>query len=192
WATGRLVREYTLLFDPPAAIRAAAPPPAGTTTSPVISAAPPAAESLPPATAPVTSAREAREPARQTARERREAARAAAAESRAEGNAAQGARGAGVDEVQVRSGDTLSRIASRTQRQGVSLDQMLVALFRANPSAFMGENMNRLKAGAVLSGPSAETAQAVANPEARKTIVAQSADFGAYRQRLASSTLPAK
>ncbi len=192
WATGRLVREYTLLFDPPAAIRAAAPPPAGTTTSPVISAAPPAAESLPPATPPVTSAREARETARQTARERREAARAAAAESRAEGNAAQGARGAGVDEVQVRSGDTLSRIASRTQRQGVSLDQMLVALFRANPSAFMGENMNRLKAGVVLSVPSAETAQAVANPEARKTIVAQSADFGAYRQRLASSTLPAK
>jgi pilus assembly protein FimV len=190
WATGRLVREYTLLFDPPSAIRAAAPPPAGTTTSPVISAAPPATEPLPPA--PPPSLREAREAARQTARERREAARAAAAESRAQDNTAQPARGAGVDEVQVHSGDTLSRIASRTQRQGVSLDQMLVALFRANPSAFMGENMNRLKAGVVLSIPAAEAAQAVTTTEARKTIVAQSADFGAYRQRLASSTLVAK
>src|SRR6185295_11047961 len=42
WATGRLVREYTLLFDPPATIRAGAQPSPGATTSPVMSAAPPA------------------------------------------------------------------------------------------------------------------------------------------------------
>ena len=66
---------------------------------------------------------------------------------------------------------------------------MLVSLFRANPAAFIGSNMNRLKAGVVLSVPSAETAQAVPAGEARQTITAQSADFGAYRQRLASSTL---
>src|SRR6185437_9646147 len=35
WATGRLVREYTLLFDPPAAVRAQAPSSNGTSTSPV-------------------------------------------------------------------------------------------------------------------------------------------------------------
>src|SRR5213079_3214537 len=64
WATGRLVREYTLLFDPPTSIRAAAPPaaPAPTTsTSPVMSAAPPAAAPLPPA----MSAREKRDAERQ-------------------------------------------------------------------------------------------------------------------------------
>ncbi len=204
WATGRLVREYTLLFDPPPAIRAAAPT-SGTTTSPVISAAPPPAEPLPP-TAAATTTMSARELAQQALRERREAARAAAAQGKADSKAdssktdtmAAGPRsagsgaGVGVDEVQVRSGDTLSKIASRTQREGVSLDQMLVALFRANPSAFMGENMNRLKAGVVLSVPSADAAQAVSSGEARKTIVAQSADFGAYRQRLAGATLPAK
>ncbi len=65
---------------------------------------------------------------------------------------------------------------------------MLVSLFRANPSAFSGNNMNRLKAGVVLSVPSAETAQAIPAGEARQTITAQSADFGAYRQRLAAST----
>jgi pilus assembly protein FimV len=189
WATGRLVREYTLLFDPPAAVRAAAPtqPPA-TTSSPVISAAPAAPAPLVPSTA--SSGREAREAARNEARDRRAAARAAADASKGE-DASQSARaaGVGVDEYRVRSGDSLSKIASRTQRSGVSLDQMLVALFRANASAFVGNNMNRLKAGVVLSVPSADAAQAVTPSDARQTIVAQSADFGAYRQRLASSTL---
>ena len=121
WATGRLVREYTLLFDPPAAVRAAAPAPAGTTASPVISAAPAAPESLPPPTA--SPARESREAARQATRERRDSARAAAASARSgEDSDARGARaasagsGVGADEYRVRSGDSLSKIAARTQR----------------------------------------------------------------------------
>jgi pilus assembly protein FimV len=68
---------------------------------------------------------------------------------------------------------------------GVSLDQMLVALFRANPDAFMGENMNRLKAGVVLDVPRAATADQVDGRDARRMIVAQAQDFNAYRQRLA-------
>ena len=191
WATGRLVREYTLLFDPPAAVRAAAPPAPGTTTSPVMSAAPPAPAPLAPR---APSAREAREAARVETRERRAAARAAAAETRAPQDSATPAKSAGRteasgDEYRVRSGDSLSKIAGKTQRSGISLDQMLVSLFRANPSAFIGNNMNRLKAGVVLTVPSAESAQAVGASDARQTITAQSADFGAYRQRLASSTL---
>ncbi|MEP7301373.1 MAG: FimV/HubP family polar landmark protein [Caldimonas sp.] len=190
WATGRLVREYTLLFDPPAAIRAAAPPaPTGTTASPVISAAPAAQAPLPPS---LPSAASTREAARQATRERREAARSAAAQARSSDEpAAQSARaaGVGVDEYRVAAGDTLSRIAARAQRGGVSLDQMLVSLFRANPNAFIGDNMNRLKAGVVLSVPSADKVQAIGAAEARKTIQAQSADFGAYRQKLAGSTL---
>jgi len=196
WATGRLVREYTLLFDPPATIRAGATPPAGTSTAPVIAAAPP------PAPKPM-SAREKREADRAEARERRAAARAAApapAEARSRDETTAAARapappsaGAGEgfsgDEYRVRSGDSLSKIAGKTVRPGVSLDQMLVSLFRTNPSAFSGNNMNRLKAGVVLAVPSAETAQAIPAGEARQTITAQSADFGAYRQRLASATL---
>src|SRR5580765_7350574 len=200
WATGRLVREYTLLFDPPAAQRApATQAQGGTTSSPIISAAPPAATPLPPATAPAPSAREQREAAAREQRAARDAQREAERQAAKERKAASATRpaeeasprtaGSDVDEYKVQSGDTLSKIAGRTQRPGVSLDQMLVALFRANPSAFAGENMNRLKAGVVLSVPSAEVAQGVAPAEARKTIVAQSADFGAYRQKLASSTL---
>ena len=168
WATGRLVREYTLLFDPPATIRAGATPAPGTTTSPVISAAPPAPAPLPPTAGRPPSAREQREAARVEARERKAAERKAAAETkeaaapatRAPATASAGAsEGFSGDEYRVRSGDSLSKIAGRTQRPGVSLDQMLVSLFRTNPNAFNGNNMNRLKAGVVLSVPSAEAAQ---------------------------------
>ncbi|MEO5844542.1 MAG: FimV/HubP family polar landmark protein [Caldimonas sp.] len=203
WATGRLVREYTLLFDPPATIRAGAVPAPGTSTSPVISAAPPAPTPLPPTAGRSASPREAREAAREAARaearERRAAARTAAAEAKGRDEASAPAPRApssatastsesfSGDEYRVRSGDSLSKIAGRTQRSGVSLDQMLVSLFRANPGAFSGNNMNRLKAGVVLSVPSADAAQAVPAGEARQTITAQSADFGAYRQRLAAA-----
>ena len=93
----------------------------------------------------------------------------------------------GADEYRVKQGDTLSRIARSTQRPGVSLDQMLVSLFRANPDAFVDNNMNRLKAGVVLDVPGADDAKGIAPGEARQIIQAQSADFGAYRQRLAGA-----
>jgi len=53
---------------------------------------------------------------------------------------------------EVRSGDTLSEIAARAGT-GVTLDQTMIALLRANPEAFIDGNINRLKAGAVLRMP---------------------------------------
>ena len=87
----------------------------------------------------------------------------------------------------VRRGDTLSSIANRNLISGVSLDQMLVGLYRQNPNAFQGQNMNRLRSGAVLTLPSSEQAKAVSPTEARQFILAQSADFATYRQRLAGA-----
>ena len=52
----------------------------------------------------------------------------------------------------VQSGDTLSEISERYLQPGVSLNQMMVALYEANPAAFDG-NINRLRAGAVLEIP---------------------------------------
>ncbi|MBN8440847.1 MAG: hypothetical protein J0M28_03955 [Thauera sp.] len=92
-----------------------------------------------------------------------------------------------VDRYTVRRGDTLRSIAASTAPAGASLEQMLVALFRANPGAFDGANINRLRAGAVLSVPSADRVQSIDAVEARREIVAQSADFEAYRRRLAGS-----
>ena len=175
WSSGRLVREYTMLFDPPGArpAQAEATPPAA---SPVISTAPPPP---PVAAAPSTAPRAPRAaPVEPPARVSTPATTAPAAP-------------ASGDEYRVRTGDSLSRIAARTQRQGVSLDQMLVSLFRANPQAFVADNMNRMKAGSVLTVPSSEDAAKVTPQAARELIVAQSADFGAYRQRLASGVATA-
>lgn len=186
WSTGRLTREYTLLFDPPAAARAPAP-----STAPAMAAASPAAEparpvaQARPAPARVPSAEPAAPAAKST--EPR-----AAATQRASAAPATKAGPESGDEYRVRQGDTLSKIAGRTQRSGVSLDQMLVALYRANPQAFMDNNMNRLKSGVVLAVPSAESANSTSASEARQVIQAQSADFGAYRQRLAGAVPAAK
>lgn len=87
----------------------------------------------------------------------------------------------------VRRGDTLLNIAASTAPQGANLDQMLVALFRANPGAFDGANINRLRAGAILSVPSADRVQSVNVGEARREVLAQASDFEAYRRRLAGA-----
>jgi pilus assembly protein FimV len=87
---------------------------------------------------------------------------------------------------EVRAGETLSGIARDHRHDGVSLDQMLVALYRDNPDAFAGKNMNRLLAGAVLQVPAAQEAGSIPPAEARALIEAQSADLASYRQRLAA------
>ena len=217
WASGRLVREYTLLFDPPGSRLAQAPaapvatmppqmspapalpvppppsPPAAVVTSPV--QAPPAAPAgvpIPPRAAPAPAASpplavRSAPAAPATPAATPPAAAAAPRPSPSESPAAPAAAAAG-DQVRVRPGDTLSRIATRVQPAGVSLDQMLVSLFRGNPQAFMGENMNRLKSGAVLTVPDADAVATVPQPQAREIIVAQSADFDAYRRALAAGT----
>ena len=191
WASGRLVREYTMLFDPPGTPRnlAAAPPPA---VAPVISAAP-APMQPPPPPAPRT-AQATPPPVAAPVPERRPAppAELPAPVPRAAAAAAAPAAATGGEQYRVRPGDSLSKIAKSVQPQSVSLDQMLVALFRGNPDAFIGNNMNRLKAGEVLAIPSAEQAQQVTTGDAREVIRAQSADFSAYRQQLASGVTTQK
>lgn len=86
------------------------------------------------------------------------------------------------------AGDTLGRIAAQTKPEGVSLDQMLVSLFRSNKDVFIGGNMNRLQAGKMLSIPDANTASQISAGEARKEILAQAADFNARPNRVASAS----
>lgn len=94
--------------------------------------------------------------------------------------------------VTVRTGDTAGRIAAAHAITGISLDQMLVAMLRNNPSAFINGNINRIKAGAVVSIPNAEQAQSTSAKEARQIIATQSKDFNAYRRKLAERTTQAQ
>ncbi|CAN5328573.1 hypothetical protein BH09PSE5_BH09PSE5_06630 [soil metagenome] len=187
WATGRLVREYTLLFDLPQARSAT---PSSNSTAAVMSAAPgPAVGQSDRAAAAQPAPRviaQAQIPAPAAQPTPAPTPRALAPVAAPAPSAATAAAGSGANQYQVRQGDTLSRIAARTQRPGVSLEQMLVGLYRANPDAFLGNNMNLLKSGSVLAVPSAADAGGTTQAEAQQFIQAQSADFATYRQRLAS------
>ena len=192
WPTGRLVREYTMLFDPPTTARAAPPAPV---TAAVAPANAPSAQALPvsPGAAAAPAADRMRAaPAPRVAERRQAPARPVAEPAPASEPKPPRVAAAGADAYRVKAGDSLSRIASRTQRSGVSLDQMLVSLYRGNPQAFIDNNMNRLKSGVVLAVPAADAVKSVTVAEARQVIQAQSADFGAYRQRLASGVPNAK
>jgi pilus assembly protein FimV len=114
---------------------------------------------------------------------RRSAPAPAAAETR---SAAPSAGGAG-DSYTVKRGDTLSKIAKDYKPQTVSLEQMLVALFRNNETAFDGKNMNRLRAGQIINVPSAEQIGSVTQSEAAQTVKVQAADWHAYRDRVAAA-----
>ena len=171
WATGRVIREYTVLLDPPslrqqaevvAPVAPAAPVAAPAPARPAPAASVPSTATVPPPSAPAP------------------APRAATPAPRAPTPAPEGS-------YTVKAGDTLGRIASQNRPDGVSLDQMLVAMFRQNPEAFSGSNMNRLKAGAQLTIPSGSDAAAIAAGEARREVVAQSADFAQYKSRLAQA-----
>jgi pilus assembly protein FimV len=85
----------------------------------------------------------------------------------------------------VRKGETLVAIGNDLKPEGVRLEQVLVALQRANPQAFAGNNINRMKSGSVLSVPSADSMRALDANAARRIVIAQSADFQRYRTALA-------
>ena len=94
----------------------------------------------------------------------------------------------------VQSGDTLNRIAMENRPDGVSMEQMLMALFQGNRSAFEGDDMNRLQAGKILRIPDAEGVRQVAGEGGRQQLVGQSSDFGRYSRKLAEQAAagPAK
>src|SRR5690606_17213825 len=91
------------------------------------------------------------------------------------------------NKVTVRRGDTAGEIARELKPAQVSLDQMLVALLRANADAFINGNLNLIKAGAVLTVPTDEQVAAISEAQASRTVIAQSRDFNAFRSKLASN-----
>ena len=173
WTAGRLVREYTFLLDPPGLADA-------TTATPASVAAP----VVRPEAAVAGSAQETLPSAPAT-----EAPHGSPVPSAKKSSALTPVKGTGDvarKSYTVVAGDTLGKIATRNLPTGVSLDQMLVALFRNNQQAFSGSNMNRLRAGKILMIPDSEAASGIAVNEARKEVIAQATDFNAYRKKLAA------
>ena len=152
WPKGRLLREYTVLLDPPlsAPMRGAA-------------ATTPAAES---------STHTTTRPLPEQHREHVAASSAPSPSSRVNpapahaGNVKEGEYGP------VEAGDTLSAIAGASRaNEHINLNKMMLAMFKANPKAFFKDNINALKRGAVLRIPSASEINAVGSDSEAATRV---------------------
>lgn len=170
WSTGRIVRDYTMLFDPPS-LRPVAQPVTTPLMEPKVAQLPRSAPRSEPLPAPPVAPPAARQPG----------AKPAPIIARSAGQ-----------QVRVRPGETASKIAMAHKLSNVSLDQMLVAMQQNNPKAFIEGNVNRIKAGAILALPTAEQASVIAPVQASQIIMAQSQDFNRFRRALASNVAVAK
>ncbi len=94
--------------------------------------------------------------------------------------------------LEVKPGDTASKLLLSHPVEGVSLDQLLLAMLHMNPHAFVNDNVNRLAAGALVTLPNADEAGTYDARHARESIRLQATDFKAYRASLAAKVPDAK
>src|SRR5690606_9498906 len=153
WASGKFAREYTFLLDPPEMQVGRANPVDGgaSSTSPVAPSVAAATPTPAPAPAPVAAAPA---PAPMTAAQARAAAGLAPAPVAAPTPAPQASAAASTRpaSVEVGRGDTLAGIAEQVRPSGVSLNQAIVSIYRANPDAFFG-GVHQMRSGATLRIP---------------------------------------
>ncbi|MBI5783595.1 MAG: LysM peptidoglycan-binding domain-containing protein [Gammaproteobacteria bacterium] len=93
-------------------------------------------------------------------------------------------------EYSVKRGDTLWRIAEKTRvdNRDVSVEQMILAIYRTNKNAFFGNNVNNLKAGKILKMPEREQVESVTSSQARREFRAQYDAWQEYKLKLASAS----
>lgn len=168
WGSGRIYREYTVLLDPPlydsnrtrtaASDRRTAP----STTEPATKSP-----------APEKYSHTVNYPDQQPVRPASPSARVSAYN--------------GGDYGPVQSGATLWSIASEMRPGGVTTQQMMLALLRTNPDAFIGNNINALKRGAILRMPDAEQLNAINATQALAEVENQHALWEQVSQSVAAS-----
>ena len=172
WPAGRLLREYTLLLDPP--LYGDAVP------SAVNVSAPQSIESR--------TTQQAPEQSRQGTQNSQATALATLPSSPSSSSsqtayaAADDASSEGYDEhYKVLKNDTLGKIAKRIKPRGADLNQAMIAIQRRNPKAFIDGNINLVLAGKVLSLPSEEEIAAVSRQEAIEEVNRQYRSWKASR-----------
>ena len=92
--------------------------------------------------------------------------------------------------ITVRPGQTLSEIAAQLapKLDGATLDQTMMALFKANPDAFASGSINRLAAGAELSKPSQALLRSISPAEAYEFVAESNAQWLSERSSQSGSS----
>ena len=183
WGKGRLLREYTILLDPPVFAQQPAP-----------AVAEPAAESrsaTEPASAPIATSGQAPETQPETETpatpppagdEIAYVPGEAAPEQEQQTTTATGAPSR--DSIVVAKGDTLWSIASQLKDDKHSVAQIMLALQQANPDAFGQDNINFLKTGAVLRIPDPQSFDDFNKQEAYARVLEQNGLWDEYLARV--------
>ncbi len=182
WASGRLLREYTILLDPPGYKEMVEVEPTPVVNKPmteVFGRTVAKSDAKPSATSKVPADKS------------KAAQKSAAAESKPIEKPESSTETTEGSELTTQRGDTLNSIAREHQVEGVSLDQMLVGLFEANKKAFVDGNMNRLKVGQIIRIPSKEVLTAQSAKQAAKEVKVHSDNWNAYRNSLAGNVIAA-
>jgi pilus assembly protein FimV len=155
WSSGRMLREYTLFLDPPVVPDAAPAPRVDQRRAGV-----PAAATPPAAPAPSE----------------------ASADAPSEAPARPTAVPSGAEYGPVQSGQTLWSIASDWSRgSGLDINRVMLAIQRENPDAFLNDNINLLKRGAILRMPERSEVEAITTAAAYREVAAQEEAFTGRR-----------
>ncbi len=198
WNNGELIREYTVLLNPPnlqtaeatkpqaapaapaAAPAASAPVPAPSTATAPVAAAPSAATTAPQTEAPQAEAPVAVAPQTPAPTASPPAAPAPSLEQ------APAQRALGANYGPIHRGETLSGIAKSVRPEGVTLNQLMIAIYQANPEVF-SHNINRMKAGMIMRMPSLADVQAVSVADANTEVRTQMEEWRAGRSASTSA-----
>ena len=189
WPKGQLLKEYTVLLDPPVLLQSSN---TSEGNAAAVRAEPKATGGFVQRPKPVQQQTKARNQQNQVTVSdgiKLDSPAQAAPTQRQSKPAPSSSR---KSKYRVKSGDTLYKIAARVKPRGTSADQMMVALFRANPDAFRKGNINRLKAGSRLKVPSSSKAKSISSSSAKKVIRQHYAEWKQYRRKLAGKTVPQK
>jgi pilus assembly protein FimV len=199
WPNGHLMREYTVLLDPPVFMTQTAAPAtavsqggsasdkqsfrpqpgvAGTSATPVVVAGA-GASSRP-------SAGSTTQPDARSSQPVASPQSAASAVAAPVTQSYQAPRSAGAGNYRIKQGDTAWSLADAMRPdQGISVAQMMVALLRSNPESFINENVNGLKRGYILRVPDYDDIAAIDQAEARSIVQQHAAMWREYQQNLA-------
>ena len=180
WTRGRLLREYTLLLDPPTF----APPPSAAqqqVVEPPVRSTPADSGDIPRQPAPVATPSPAQQPAAPRPAARTTPVPAAAPSAGAtpiQDTPPPAFDSTSGGDYSVRRGDTLWGIASRMRPDDrLSMNQTMLAIFEANPEAF-ANNINVLSAGASLRIPSADEVFRINRGDALAEVQRQNSAWG--------------
>ena len=183
WSSGKLLREYTFLLDPPGYVPAQPKPaevkPVEPSIVDVSELEPKGKEERIESPLPSTTL---------MVDEKKAVDEIPAAVNKPASNKPNESSNVASGEIKVKRGDSLSKLALQTKPSDVSLERALIALYHANADAFDGKNMNRLKIGKILHMPEQSELDNLSQVKAVKEIRAQADDWNAYRQKLAAAS----